>query len=220
MILSGKEIEKEVRNGNIKIEPFDRSKINPNSYNLTLSDELVVYKNKTLDMKENNPTARLIIPKEGLLLQPGRVYLARTVERTFTDKYVPMLEGRSSVGRLGISVHVTAGFGDIGFNGHWTLEITVEQPTVIYPDVEICQIYYHTIKGDYDLYSSGKYQNNTGIQSSMMYKDFEKTESSELLNPAGKYLLKFAKNHSLSISEDYEQPMVKARFDFFNKTGL
>ena len=171
-------------------------------------------------MKENNPTARLIIPKEGLLLQPGRVYLARTVERTFTDKYVPMLEGRSSVGRLGISVHVTAGFGDIGFNGHWTLEITVEQPTVIYPDVEICQIYYHTIKGDYDLYSSGKYQNNTGIQSSVMYKDFEKTESSELLNPAGKYLLKFAKNHSLSISEDYEQPMVKARFDFFNKTGL
>ena len=174
MILSGKEIEKEVRNGNIKIEPFDRSKINPNSYNLTLSDELVVYKNKTLDMKENNPTARLIIPKEGLLLQPGRVYLARTVERTFTDKYVPMLEGRSSVGRLGISVHVTAGFGDIGFNGHWTLEITVEQPTVIYPDVEICQIYYHTIKGDYDLYSSGKYQNNTGIQASLMYKDFMK----------------------------------------------
>ncbi len=97
-------------------------------------------------MKEKNPTAQLVIPKEGLLLQPGRVYLARTVERTFTDKYVPMLEGRSSVGRLGISVHVTAGFGDIGFNGHWTLEITVEQPTVIYPDVEICQIYYHTIK--------------------------------------------------------------------------
>ena len=119
MILSGKEIEREIKNGNIKIEPFDRSKINPNSYNLTLSDELVVYENKTLDMKENNPTARLIISKEGLLLQPGRVYLARTIERTFTDKYVPMLEGRSSVGRLGISVHVTAGFGDIGFNGHW-----------------------------------------------------------------------------------------------------
>ena len=85
-----------------------------------------------------------------------------------------MLEGRSSVGRLGISVHVTAGFGDIGFNGHWTLEITVEQPTAFYPDVEICQIYYHTIKGDYDLYSSGKYQNNTGIQSSLMYKDFRR----------------------------------------------
>ena len=169
MILSGREIEREIHNGNIKIEPFERSKVNPNSYNLTLSNDLVVYENKTLDMKEKNPTAQLVIPKEGLLLQPGRVYLARTVERTFTDKYVPMLEGRSSVGRLGISVHVTAGFGDIGFSGNWALEITVEQPTVIYPDVEICQIYYHTIKGDYDLYSSGKYQNNTGIQSSLMY---------------------------------------------------
>lgn len=173
MILSGKEIEREVHNGNIKIEPFDEKKVNPNSYNLTLHNEILVYKDSVLDMRIKNETEALTIPEEGLLLVPGRVYLARTVERTFTDKYVPMLEGRSSVGRLGISAHVTAGFGDIGFGGYWTLEITVTQPTIIYPWVEICQIYYHTIQGGYDLYSSGKYQNNIGIQPSLMYKDFE-----------------------------------------------
>lgn len=173
MILSGREIEREVHNRNIVINPFSHNQVNPNSYNLTLHNELLVYENEILDVKKPNPTKKLVIPEEGLLLEPNKLYLGRTKEFTTTSKYVPMLEGRSSVGRLGISVHVTAGFGDIGFNGHWTLEITVEQPTVIYPDVEICQIYYHTIKGDYDLYSSGKYQNNTGIQASLMYKDFE-----------------------------------------------
>ena len=85
-----------------------------------------------------------------------------------------MLEGRSSTGRLGLFIHVTAGFGDIGFAGYWTLEIFCVQPIRIYPDVDICQIYYHDIQGEYDLYNSGKYQNNTGIQPSLMYKDFEK----------------------------------------------
>ena len=172
MILSGKEIEKAIEDIDIEIEPFDSSKVNPNSYNLTLHNELLVYKEKTLDMRAQNATESIIIPEDGLLLLPGRLYLGRTVERTFTEKYVPMLEGRSSVGRLGISIHVTAGFGDVGFDGYWTLELTVTQPTIIYPWVEICQIYYHTIQGDYDLYSSGKYQNNKGIQPSLMYKEF------------------------------------------------
>ena len=84
-----------------------------------------------------------------------------------------MLEGRSSVGRLGLFIHVTAGFGDVGFAGYWTLEIFCVQPLIIYPDVEICQIYYHTLLGDYKPYSSGKYQNNTGIQPSLLFRDFE-----------------------------------------------
>lgn len=85
-----------------------------------------------------------------------------------------MLEGRSSVGRLGVFIHVTAGFGDVGFAGYWTLEIFCVQPIRIYPNVEICQIYYHDIDGEYDKYTHGKYQNNTGIQPSMLWKDFEK----------------------------------------------
>lgn len=172
MILSGKEILKQIGK-NITIEPFDKARINPNSYNLTLANELLVYENDILDMKKPNPTSRLIIPNEGLLLEPNRLYLGRTNEFTSTDKYIPMLEGRSSTGRLGLFIHITAGFGDIGFSGYWTLEIFCVQPVRIYPGVEICQIYYHDITGDYDLYKSGKYQNNNGIQPSLMYKDFE-----------------------------------------------
>lgn len=176
MILSGKEIHKNVLTGNIIIEPFDKSKINPNSYNLTLSNELLVYEHKELDMKIPNPTKRVEIPEEGLLLEPNKLYLGRTNEFTKTEKFVPMLEGRSSTGRLGLFIHVTAGFGDIGFAGYWTLEIFCVQPIRIYPNTQICQIYYHDIHGEYDLYSSGKYQNNTGIQPSLMYKDFEKNK--------------------------------------------
>lgn len=174
MILSGKEIKKHIGK-NIFIEPYDENKLNPNSYNLTLHNELLVYDNYELDMKKQNTASKIIIPEEGLLLQPNKLYLGRTIEHTNTNRFVPMLEGRSSTGRLGLFIHVTAGFGDIGFSGYWTLEIFCVQPIRIYPNVEICQIYYHDILGEYDLYNSGKYQNNTGIQPSLMYKDFEKT---------------------------------------------
>lgn len=173
MILSGREIAKHIGK-EIRIEPFDEKRLNPNSYNLSLHNELLVYNNDVLDMKKPNETSRILIPDEGLLLEPRKLYLGRTVEYTKTDQFVPMLEGRSSIGRLGLFIHVTAGFGDVGFSGYWTLEIFCVQPVVIYPGVEICQIYYHDIQGDYDRYKSGKYQNNTGIQPSLLYKDFEK----------------------------------------------
>lgn len=172
MILSGLEIEKRL-GGDIRIEPFNRKQLNPNSYNVRLADELLVYDTGTLDMKRENRVRRIVIPKEGLRLTPGNLYLGRTVEITETKNLVPMLEGRSSVGRLGLFVHVTAGFGDVGFKGFWTLELHCVQPVVIYPGVEIGQIYYHTIEGDYEPYSSGKYQDNDGVQPSLMYKDFE-----------------------------------------------
>jgi len=173
MILSGKEILKHIGN-DIIIEPFDKSRINPNSYNLTLANELLTYENSVLDMRTPNPTKKIIIPEEGYKLEPNKLYLGRTNEFTKTDRFVPMLEGRSSTGRLGLFIHVTAGFGDVGFAGYWTLEIFCVQPIMIYPNVEICQIYYHNILGEYELYKSGKYQNNTGIQPSLMFKDFEK----------------------------------------------
>ena len=173
MILSGKEINKQVENGVIRIDPFNADQLNPNSYNLRLHSDLLVYNDNVLDMKEKNTTSPLTIPEDGLLLEPQKLYLGRTIERTATDKYVPMLEGRSSVGRLGLFIHITAGFGDIGFDGFWTLEIFCVQPIRIYSDLEICQIFYHTIDGDYDLYRSKKYQGNEGVQPSKLYKDFE-----------------------------------------------
>ncbi len=171
MILSGKEIEKQL-NENIFIEPFNKKQLNPNSYNLRLFNELLTYDNDVLDMKNPNPTTRITIPEEGLLLEPNKLYLGRTIEHTRTEEFVPMLEGRSSIGRLGLFIHVTAGFGDVGFSGFWTLEIFCVQPIRIYPEVEICQIFYHSIQGDFEKYKSGKYQNNAGIQPSLLYKDF------------------------------------------------
>lgn len=171
MILSGKEIQKRLNN-DIFIEPFNPEQLNPNSYNLRLHNKLLVYDKTELDMKTENIAHEITIPEEGLLLEPNKLYLGRTIEHTRTEKVVPMLEGRSSVGRLGLFIHVTAGFGDVGFSGYWTLEIFCVQPIRIYPGVEICQIYYHDILGEYEKYESGKYQNNTDIQTSMLYKDF------------------------------------------------
>jgi len=151
MILSGLEICSKIGK-EIIIDPFDRAKVNPNSYNLSLYNELITYTDFPLDMKKENPYIRITIPADGLVLEPNCLYLGRAVEYTETNGYVPMLEGRSSVGRLGIFVHVTAGFGDVGFNGYWTLEIFCIQPVRIYPGVEVCQIYYHTIEGPYEPY--------------------------------------------------------------------
>lgn len=172
MILSGKEILSRLGK-DIFIEPFNPMQMNPNSYNLKLHNELLIYEDKLLDMKKENKARRILIPDEGMVLEPGRLYLGRTKEFTKTDNLVPMLEGRSSIGRLGLFIHITAGFGDVGFSGYWTLEIFCIQPIRIYSDVEICQIYYHSIEGEYDKYSSGKYQNNKGIQPSLLFKDFQ-----------------------------------------------
>lgn len=174
MILTGKEILKKKQEGKILIEPFVESQLNPNSYNLRLHEELMVYTSMPLDMKKLPETKKIIISDEGYILQPGILYLGRTLEFTETHEVVPMLEGRSSIGRLGMYVHITAGFGDVGFKGYWTLEISVIHPLKVYPGVQICQIFYHTVEGEITEYNSGKYQANKGIQPSLLYKDFEK----------------------------------------------
>ena len=176
MILSGDEIRNEIERNNIVIAPFDPSRLNPNSYNLTLHNELMTYEEVVLDMKHANRTRRLVIPPDGLVLNPQQLYLGRTAERTETRNLVPMIEGRSSIGRLGLFVHVTAGFGDVGFCGHWTLEMFAVQPIRIYPGIPICQIFYHQIAGKITEYQSDKYQHNRDIQPSLIYKE---------LNPDG-----------------------------------
>jgi dCTP deaminase len=175
MILSGHEIREQL-GGNIIIEPFDESRLNPNSYNLALHEELMIYEEVVLDMRKKNRVRRIQIPREGLVLQPNQLYLGRTAERTETHSLVPMIEGRSSVGRLGLFVHVTAGFGDVGFCGYWTLEMFAIQPVRIYAGVPICQIFYHDLRGEFTEYASDKYQHNTDIQPSLLFKE---------LNPDG-----------------------------------
>jgi dCTP deaminase len=177
MVLSGQEIRRRLGE-NIVIEPFDEVRLNPNSYNLTLHHELMVYEEVILDMKRPHRVRRLEIPQEGLVLNANQLYLGRTVERTETHNLVPMIEGRSSIGRLGLFVHVTAGFGDVGFCGYWTLEMFAVQPIRIYPGVAICQIFYHDICGPFTEYASDKYQHNSDIQPSLLFRE---------LNPQSEY---------------------------------
>ncbi len=155
-MLSGLRILDLVRTRQIIIEPFHPSQLNPNSYNLRLGPKLLVYENRTLIAGGDNPTTEIEI-ENGFRLQPGVVYLGSTIEYTETKNHVPCLEGRSSVGRLGLQVHSTAGFGDIGFCGHWTLELSVVQPVRVFVGMEICQIAYHLIEGDFERYR-GRYQ--------------------------------------------------------------
>jgi dCTP deaminase len=169
MILSGNEIRSQLGR-NIIIDPFEEDRLNPNSYNLTLHNKLLVYDEIVLDMRRPNRFKYLTIPDEGLILQPYRLYLGRTIERTETHGYVPMIEGRSSIGRLGLFIHVTAGFGDVGFCGYWTLEMIAVQPIRIYAGVGICQIFYHDIRGSFSTYTS-KYQDNSDIQPSLLFKE-------------------------------------------------
>jgi dCTP deaminase len=170
MILTGDEIRKRL-GSDIMIDPFDPQRLNPNSYNLTLHHEIMTYEEVVLDMRKPNRVRRMVIPEEGLVLGPNQLYLGRTAERTETHNLVPMIEGRSSVGRLGLFVHVTAGFGDVGFCGYWTLEMFAVQPVRIYPHVPICQIFYHTLVGEITEYCSEKYQHNHDIQPSLLHRE-------------------------------------------------
>lgn len=179
MILTGHEIKAQL-GSNIIIDPFDEKQLNPNSYDLRLHDELIVYEEIVLDMRRPNRFRRYTIPPEGIVLNPNQFYLGRTVERTETYNLVPMLEGRSSIGRLGLFVHITAGFGDIGFRGYWTLEMFAVQPVRVYPGVPICQIFYHNICGEVTEYKSDKYQNNHDIQPSMLFKEFEQKRDPQM----------------------------------------
>lgn len=172
-MLTAQAIKDAVSQGDIIIKPFDEQKLGPNSYDLSLHNEILVYREKTLDMKKDNQVERIIIPESGYLLHPEKLYLARTREWTATDRYVPMLEGRSSIGRLGLHVHITAGFGNLGSSGYWTLELSCVQPLIIYPAVRICQIYFIMPCGEQHMVvEKNRYKDADDIQPSMLWKEF------------------------------------------------
>jgi dCTP deaminase len=163
MILTDKTIIDEIIEGNIVIEPLVRANIGTNSVDLTLSNKLIMYTDQVLDVRKMNPYVTFFIPEEGLILKPGILYLASTVEYTKTFRHVPILHGKSSLARLGLFIHITAGYGDVGFSGHWTLELSCVQPIKIYAGMKIAQICYHDISEmpctDYASKADAKYSN-------------------------------------------------------------
>ncbi len=176
MILSDRRILEEMEKGNIIIEPFDREALGSNSYDVRLGKYLATYNDRTLDARKHNPIEEIIIPEEGMILQPNTLYLGVTIEYTETHQHVPFLEGKSSTGRLGIHIHATAGKGDVGFCNTWTLEITVTQPVRVYEGMPIGQLIYFEVDGDvinlYNKRPGAKYNHRTiKPVESMMWKN-------------------------------------------------
>jgi len=176
MILSDKRILEEMDKGTIKITPFVREQLGSNSYDVHLGSTLAVYKDRMLDAKKHNEIEFFEIPEEGYVLQPDQFYLGVTQEYTETHVHVPFLEGKSSTGRLGIDIHATAGKGDVGFCGNWTLEISCKQPVRVYKFMPIGQLIYFPVEGEiavkYNQKKNAKYsgQPNKPVES-MMWKN-------------------------------------------------
>jgi len=176
MILTDQQILAEIEKGTIVIQPYDRSCLGTNSYDVHLGKYLATYRDEVLDARKHNEIDTFEIPEEGFVLQPGRLYLGVTEEYTETHATVPFLEGKSSVGRLGIDIHATAGKGDVGFCNHWTLEISVSMPVRIYHNMPIGQLIYFTVQGDvntlYNRKLNAKYNDKTDKPvESMMWKN-------------------------------------------------
>lgn len=181
MILTDAEILAQIEKGTIKIEPFDPSCLGSNSYDVHLGSMLAEYTDRELDAKKHNRIELYQIPDEGIVLEPDRLYLGVTEEYTETHAHVPFLEGKSSVGRLGIDIHATAGKGDIGFCNFWTLEISVKLPVRVYAGMPIGQLIYFAVEGTvinpYNVKSLAKYNDRTNAPvESMMWKNFPKLE--------------------------------------------
>jgi dCTP deaminase len=199
MIFTDKTIISEMQKGYIVVHPFERRMLGTNSIDLTLNPKILIYQNamnyiediechnrfgkwdkpfseKVLDCKQENKTVEREIPEYGFVLMPGQLYIASTNEYTETYNAVPVLEGKSSLARLGLFVHVTAGFGDVGFKGTWTLELVATVPLRIYPNMKICQISYHGISEQplisYDKKEDAKYSGQIGATASKMEENF------------------------------------------------
>jgi dCTP deaminase len=176
MILSDSRILAEMEKGTILIEPYRPDCLGTNSYDVHLGRYLAVYSAQILDARKHNAIEEIIIPDDGFVLHPGILYLGVTEEYTETHAHVPFLEGKSSVGRLGIDIHATAGKGDVGFCNTWTLEISCTQPVRVYAGMPIGQLIYFEVAGDvtnfYNKKSNAKYVNRTiRPVESMMFKN-------------------------------------------------
>ena len=171
MILTNLEIVKQVKKGNIKISPFKKSLLNPNSYNYRLAETLLEF-DDIIDAKKKSNYKTIQLTDEGYVLQPNKLYLGSTYEKIGSDKYVIQLIGRSSMGRLGLFLQVTAPLGHVGTYHSWTLELKVVQPLRVYPFMKIGQVTFWKIKGKKDkTYKNGEYRQFEKAQVSKFYKE-------------------------------------------------
>lgn len=192
-ILSGTAIHAAIARGDIQCEPFDPAMLNPASIDLTLGVEVAAYRIPRtdgvplpgfwlpwfvereiyhLDSKTAPVADRYTMTPQGIILRPGLGYLMHTAERIGSTRYVPVLDGKSSLGRLFVQIHMTAGYGDPGFFGQWTLEVVVVQPVRLYPGMRIAQMRFHSIEGEVELYSGNYKDDASGPVTSRAWRQF------------------------------------------------
>lgn len=176
MILTGPEIQRQVELGKIQISPFRPEQVNPASYDLRLGADYLQYAvfGRPLDAKVENPTTSGKIFANGLVLHPGQLYLMHTVEVVGTREFVTVIDGKSSIARLGVVAHLTAGYGDVGFFGQYTLEVSVIHPVRVYAGMRFCQARFQTVQGEFAQYE-GNYVGETarGPVASRSWRQFK-----------------------------------------------
>ena len=157
-MLNKRSITEEIKRGSIFVDN-GLEQLEKNSILVTLGDTIKVYDASHLDSRYETPTKEFVIPDEGFPLAPQakEFYIGRTKEYTKIHGFVPLLTGTEELATMGVEVHVTAGFGDTGFEGTWTLEIVCTNPTKVYPKMPIGRIYYYPLIGDANIEYRGKY---------------------------------------------------------------
>lgn len=179
--LTGPEIIRQVAEGNILIDPFEEDNVNPTSIDLTLGSQVGVYRAFTwvvpdeqgrrmrprvtpgegYDTRNPGPAAKVDtfdIDDQGWWVMPGVCYLMHTAETIRTDLFNPIVDGKSSFGRLFFKIHFTAGWGEPGFDGQFTLEVMSQFPVKVYPGQRVCQLRFQTLEGEILSYQeTGRY---------------------------------------------------------------
>lgn len=202
MILSDRDIEIALREGHIVIEPLDdpENQIQPASVDLRLGEEFILIRPKkkvrlkrlkpsfidTADLTTAEEFTTRVTAKDGFILKPGEFALGTTLERVVIPEHIAArVEGRSSLGRLGIVVHATAGYLDPGFEGQVTLELSNlgEVPVKLYPGRRVCQVVFQEMKTPcrrpYGPERGSKYWGQSGVQQSKVSEDLDATNNVE-----------------------------------------
>ncbi len=158
----------------------DEGKVGDGFVYVTLAPKILVYKNKELYFKKKNDCEEIFIPEEGLVLEPGKFYLGTTQEYTLTKNYVPKINGLPGLSLPGVYIHITAGFGDNGFAGNWTLEICAAESgfdnnykPVLKSGQLIGILQYDHMLGNGEIKYEGKYLGQTDVTASRSYQDTE-----------------------------------------------
>ena len=186
MVLSDHSIREEIAAGRIRLDPFDDALVQPCSVDVRVGDSFRVFRNARypyIDVKREMEDLTELVrvgPDEAFILHPGEFVLGVVAERVaLPDDLVATLDGKSSLGRLGLVVHQTAGVIDAGFDGHITLELAnvANLPITVYPGMRIAQLSFMTLTTPADQpYGSGslgsKYQGQAEPTPSRYYLNF------------------------------------------------